>query len=132
LLEDGGYDGAFIPGVIQVAGADTPEDFTDDVYEEHLGGDGTAIIPITDTYPWSYNKNITFDASFIKLRELSLAYRIPTIAGINNATFSVYTRNLMLWNAAKIGIDPEGPFRPMVVHREIPQASSSRDMKDKT
>jgi len=110
-LDDGGNDGAFIPGVIQVAGADTPDDFSDDVYEEHLGDDGTAIIPITDTYPWSYNKNITFDASFIKLRELSLSYRLPKVLGIENANFAVYTRNLMVWNAAKIGIDPERAFQ---------------------
>jgi TonB-linked SusC/RagA family outer membrane protein len=110
-LDDGGNDGAFIPGVIQTAGADTPDDFTDDEYVEHLGGPGTAIIPITDTYPWSYNKNITFDASFIKLRELSISYALPKIIGISGANFAVYTRNLMLWNKAKIGIDPERAFQ---------------------
>jgi TonB-linked SusC/RagA family outer membrane protein len=111
LLDDGGSDGAFVPGVVQTAGADTPDDFSDDEYVEHLGGPGTAIIPITDTYPWSYNKNITFDASFIKLRELSVTYALPRIAGIRNANFSVFTRNLMLWNAAKIGIDSERAFQ---------------------
>jgi hypothetical protein len=105
------YDGAFIPGVVQTAGLDTPDDFSDDVYVEHLGGPGTAVIPIVDTYPWSYNKNITFDASFIKLRELSFSYALPNIKGIKNASISVYTRNLMLWNAAKIGIDPERAFQ---------------------
>lgn len=111
LLEDGHYDGAFIPGVVQVAGQDTPDDFSDDKYVEHLGGEGTAIIPITDTYPWSYNKNITFDASFVKLRELSVSYRLPDIRGVKNATIAVYTRNLMLWTAADIGIDPERAFQ---------------------
>jgi hypothetical protein len=110
-LDDGGNDGAFIPGVKQTAGQDTPDDYSDDVYEEHLGGPGTAIIPITDTYPWSYNKNITFDASFIKLRELSIGYRLPNIGGISDANIAIYTRNLMLWNAAKIGIDPERAFQ---------------------
>lgn len=110
-LDDGGNDGAFIPGVVQTAGANTPDDFSDDVYEEHLGGPGTAIIPITDTYPWSYNKNVTFDASFIKLRELSVTYALPRIGGIKNANFSIFTRNLMLWNAAKIGIDSERAFQ---------------------
>ncbi|MDZ7608156.1 MAG: hypothetical protein U5K79_21830 [Cyclobacteriaceae bacterium] len=108
---DGVYDGAFVPGVAQTAGEDTPDDFSDDVYEERLGGPGTEIIPITDTYPWSYNKNITFDASFIKLRELSISYKLPKIAGISNANFGVFTRNLMLWNAAKIGIDSERAFQ---------------------
>ena len=49
-------DGAFIPGVILQS---------DGTYKEHLGGAGTNVYPITDTYPWSFNKQITFDASFI-------------------------------------------------------------------
>ncbi len=108
-LGDGGTDGAFIPGVVQTAGADTPDDFSDDVYTENLGGPGTIFAPITDTYPWSYNKNITFDASFIKLRELSVSYSLPGLG--KGANFAIYTRNLMLWNAAKIGIDPERAFQ---------------------
>lgn len=108
---DQGNDGAFIPGVVQTAGADTPDDYSDDVYTEHLGGPGTTIIPITDSYPWSYNKNVTFDASFIKLRELSIGYKLPQIKGISSATVSVYTRNIMLYNAAGIGIDSERAFQ---------------------
>jgi hypothetical protein len=113
--ETGGYpladgnDGAFVPGVVQVAGADTP-DFGDDEYEEHLGGPGTFFYPITDTYPWRFNKNVTFDASFIKMRELSVGYRLPTIAGISNANVAIYTRNLMLWTKSQVGIDPERAF----------------------
>ncbi len=96
------YDGVFIPGVWQDA---------DGNYHEWLGGDGTQYVPITDAYPWNFNKQVTFDASFIKLREITLSYRIPNLFNITrNATFSVYTRNLMLWNAAKIGIDPERAF----------------------
>lgn len=109
-VDEDGNDGAFVPGVIQVAGADTPDDFSDDVYEEHLGGAGTNIYPITNTYAWSYNEQITFDASFIKLRELSLGYQIPDIGILRNATFAVYTRNIMLWTKADIGIDPERAF----------------------
>lgn len=105
-----GHDGAFVPGVIQVAGADTPDDFSDDVYEEHLYPTEGTLYPITDTYPWDFNQAITFDADFIKLRELALSYTIPQFAGIRNATVAVFTRNLMLWNKAKIGIDPERAF----------------------
>jgi TonB-linked SusC/RagA family outer membrane protein len=110
-LPDGYYDGAFIPGVIQTAGANTPNDFSDDVYKENLGAAGTVILPITSTYPWSYNRNITFDASFIKLRELSFSYSLPEMKGIKNASVSLYTGNLMIWTAAKIGIDPERAFQ---------------------
>lgn len=109
-IDDDGHDGAFVPGVIQVAGADTPDDFSDDVYEEHLGGPNTKIYPITNTYPWGFNEQITFDASFIKLRELSLGYQIPDFGVFRNATFSIYTRNIMLWTKADIGIDPERAF----------------------
>lgn len=104
-LTDGGttlYDGVFIPGVYVDANGE---------YQEWLGGDGTQYIPATDAYPWDFNKQVTFDASFIKLREITLSYRIPNLFGITrNATFSVYTRNIMLWNAAKIGIDPERAY----------------------
>ena len=96
------YDGGFIPGVIQNA---------DGSYTEHLGGAGTNIYPITDTYPWSFNQQITFDASFIKLREISLGYNIPNLFGLRNANISVYSRNIILWTAAKIGIDPERAFQ---------------------
>lgn len=109
-VDENGQDGAFVPGVVQTAGADTPDDFSDDVYEEHLGGANTEIYPITDTYAWGFNEQITFDASFVKLRELSLGYQIPDIGIIRNATFSIYTRNIMLWTKSDIGIDPERAF----------------------
>jgi hypothetical protein len=105
-----GNDGAFVPGVVQTAGADTPDNFADDVYEEHLGGPGTFFYPITDTYPWRFNRNITFDASFIKLRELSVGYRLPRVLGVSGANLAVYTRNLMLWTKSQVGIDPERAF----------------------
>jgi len=108
--DENGHDGAFVPGVIQTAGADTPGNFADDVYVEHLGGAGTNIYSLTNTYPWGFNEQVTFDASFIKLRELSLGYQIPNFGVIRNATFAVYTRNIMLWTKADIGIDPERAF----------------------
>jgi TonB-linked SusC/RagA family outer membrane protein len=95
-------DGAFVPGVIQQA---------DGTYKEHLGGPGTNVYPISNTYPWSFNQQITFDASFIKLRELSFGYNIPNLGGFRNANISVFSRNLMLWTASKIGIDPERAFQ---------------------
>src|SRR5690606_33457529 len=109
-IDENGNDGAFVPGVIQTGGADTPDDFSDDVYVEHLGGSETNIYPITNTYAWGFNEQITFDASFIKLRELSLGYQIPNFGVFKNASFSVYTRNIMLWAKADIGIDPERAF----------------------
>ncbi|REA59095.1 SusC/RagA family TonB-linked outer membrane protein [Dyadobacter luteus] len=104
---DGANDGGFVPGVLPIYDADK----NIIGYTEHLGGPGTVIAPITDGYPWSFAKQYTFDASFIKLREISLGYSIPNIGPFRNATVSVFSRNIMLWTAAKIGIDPERAFQ---------------------
>lgn len=101
-VDENGSDGAFIPGVIEVSPG---------VYEEHLGGPNTKIYPVSDMYPWSYNQQITFDASFVKLRELSLGYDLPRLWGLRNAHFALFSRNIMVWTAAKIGIDPERAFQ---------------------
>ena len=57
-----------------------------------------------------------FDASFIKLREVSLSYTLPASfvqrLKMQNASISLYSRNIMLWTAAKIGVDPELAFQP--------------------
>lgn len=104
--------GVFNPGVIaqyNEAGQITG-------YTENLGGPGTKIIPYGDNYPWDFSRAAMFDASFIKLREVSLGYELPgnfvKRLGLQSANFSVYSRNIMLWTAAKIGIDPEMAFQP--------------------
>lgn len=103
--------GVFNPGVI----AEYDDDGNVIGYVENLGGPETKIIPYGDNYPWSFTKAATFDASFIKLREVSLGYSIPTTLikrfGLQAASLSVYSRNIMLWTKAKIGIDPETAFQ---------------------
>ncbi|MEC3881974.1 SusC/RagA family TonB-linked outer membrane protein [Parapedobacter sp. 10938] len=101
-LPDGLWDGGFIPGVIQQ---------DDGSYVEHLGEAGTNLLRITDMFPWGYNKQVTFDSDFFKIREISLGYSIPKVGGLRNVHVSVYTRNLIIWTKAKIGIDPERAFR---------------------
>ena len=105
-------NGVFNPGVI--AQYDSKGNITG--YEENLGGPDTRIIPFGDNYPWSFTRAATFDASFVKLREVSLGYEIPKDIvkklGLEAANFSVYSRNIILWTAAKIGIDPETAFQP--------------------
>ena len=104
--------GVFNPGVI--AEYDAEGKITG--YTENLGGTGTKIIPYGDNYPWSFTRAATFDASFIKLREISLGYDLsgPIVKklGLQNANISVYSRNIMVWTASKIGIDPESAFQP--------------------
>ncbi|WP_373511410.1 SusC/RagA family TonB-linked outer membrane protein [Persicitalea sp.] len=84
-------------------------------YTENLGGPGTKYIPYGDNYPWSFTRAATFDADFIKLREVSLAYNLPPAftkkLKMQNASVSLYSRNIILWTKAKIGIDPEMAFQ---------------------
>ena len=105
-------NGVFNPGVI--AQYDSKGNITG--YEENLGGPKTRIIPYGDNYPWDFTRAAMFDASFVKLREVSLAYELPSNVvkklGLQAANFSVYSRNIILWTAAKIGIDPETAFQP--------------------
>lgn len=84
-------------------------------YTENLGGKDTKYIPYGDNYPWDFTRAATFDASFIKLREVSLGYDLPSgfvkRLGLQNANVAVYSRNIILWTKAKIGIDPEQAFQ---------------------
>lgn len=104
--------GVFNPGVI----AQYDENGNIIGYVENLGGAETKIIPYGDNYPWSFTKAAMFDASFIKLREVSLSYALPSSfvqrLRLQNASISLYSRNIMLWTAAKIGIDPEMAYQP--------------------
>lgn len=105
-------NGVFNPGVI--AQYDNKGNITG--YEENLGGPDTRIIPYGDNYPWDFTRAALFSASFVKLREVSLGYEVPSNVvkklGLQAANFSVYSRNIILWTAAKIGIDPETAFQP--------------------
>ncbi|MEN8117238.1 MAG: SusC/RagA family TonB-linked outer membrane protein [Bacteroidota bacterium] len=102
-------DGVFMPGV---------EGYYDDngnfiMVAEHLGEEGTPLIRYQDFYGWSFTRNATFDADFIKLREISVAYDLGSIKsfGIQNASLSLYSRNIILWTKAGINIDPETAFQ---------------------
>lgn len=102
-----GYDGVFIPGVI--AQYDGDGNLTG--YREHLGEDGTVLYPASSQFSWNYNQQVTFDSDFLKLRELTIGYDIKGIKKISNLRVSLFTRNIMLWTKAKIGIDPERAFQ---------------------
>lgn len=107
-----GNYGVFNPGVI--AQYDEAGNITG--YIENLGGEGTKYIAYSDNYPWDFMNVATFDASYIKLRELSVSYDLTgnwlKNLGINGGSIGVYTRNLILWTKAKIGVDPELAFQP--------------------
>ncbi|MFI2744316.1 SusC/RagA family TonB-linked outer membrane protein [Zhouia sp. PK063] len=81
------------------------EDFTD--IPRHVAvEDGSRN---TDYYV--YGDSNVISASFIKIRDINLIYRLPKTlykaAGINQITVRGQISNLMLWKANKYGIDPE-------------------------
>jgi len=117
-------DGAFIPGVIaQYDGSGNITGYTENLGEQipseqnPPGSPGTTwVYPFAAVNtPWDFTEAATFDASFVKLREIALSYSIPSDVisrmGIQSARVSVYSRNIMLWTKAGINIDPETAFQ---------------------
>ncbi len=103
------HDGVFMPGV--VGHYDDNGNFIAE--RENLGGPNTPTIRYQDYYGWSYTRCATFDADYIKLREISLTYQLPSFTkAIRNFSVSLYSRNIILWTKAKINVDPERAFQP--------------------
>ncbi|WP_321331036.1 SusC/RagA family TonB-linked outer membrane protein [uncultured Bacteroides sp.] len=83
-----------------------------DGIDVNTGQKNTIAVPVRQ-YVQSYydNDNIaTFDASYIKLREVKLGYKLPrkwlSSTPFQNVSFSAYGRNLFLWTDVP-NIDPE-------------------------
>lgn len=112
------YGGVFVPGV-RASGFDTNGNPTG--YIENLGQNinqpnGTQILPFAGATAWSFTRAYLFPASYLKLREIVISYALPAkvikAAKLQNASVSIYSRNIILWTAAKINIDPENAFQP--------------------
>lgn len=62
-------------------------------------------------YYWSYNERSTFDATYVKLREVSLDYtfdkKVLNRLPVTSLTLGLWGRNLYSWTAADQGFDPE-------------------------
>ncbi len=105
-------DGVFVPGVVAVTDAQGKV-----TYVENLGENNPIpMVPYAVSYPWGFAASSTFDADFVKLREISLSYQFPRrvmerIGTIKDLSLSVYSRNIMLWTKAKVGVDPERAFQ---------------------
>jgi TonB-linked SusC/RagA family outer membrane protein len=117
LTEDGITlnDGVFMPGVQgQYEGEGENRKFV--MERENLGDEKTPMNRYQDFYGWSYTRNATFDADFLKLREIAIAYKLPKSflekIRCQSGSVSLYSRNIILWTAAKINIDPELAFQP--------------------
>lgn len=100
-------DGAFVPGVYMDG----------DDYVENLGGPNTRYDYYADavTNNWGFARMSMFDASYIKLRELTINANLPrtwaTNLKLQGISVGVYTRNVILWTKAKAGVDPELAFQ---------------------
>ena len=102
-------DGAFFPGVYDDGNGGYVENLGDmnltklDNYEDAV------------TAGWNFARMSMFDASYIKLRELTITAEIPrrfaNSLKLQGVSFGVYTRNVILWTKAKAGIDPEAAFQ---------------------
>lgn len=111
------YGGLIIPGVVE--DPNNPGEYIENLGENILNLDPsnpnyTLTRPATAINPWNFIQSITFPADYVKLREVSLSYSFPDEwmkkIKIQGATISVYSRNIMLWTKAGIGIDPEKAF----------------------
>jgi len=106
------YDGTFAPGVM----GHYDENGKFILEHENLGGPGTVFLPYVVSFPWDIGEKRIFDADYVKLREVSLSYRLPNKTaermGLEDINFSIYSRNIMLWTKASgFGIDPERAFQ---------------------
>ncbi|MHA4809417.1 SusC/RagA family TonB-linked outer membrane protein [Flavitalea flava] len=102
-------DGAFFPGVYDDGSGGYVENLGDmnltklDSYEDAV------------TAGWNFARMSMFDASYIKLRELTINCELPrswsTALRLQGMSLGLYTRNIILWTKSKAGIDPEQAFQ---------------------
>jgi TonB-linked SusC/RagA family outer membrane protein len=105
-------DATFAPGV--TGHYDDNGNFV--LEQENLGNEGTTFLPYVVSYPWDIGEANLFDADYIKLREISLNYRLPSniaqLIGMEDVNFSIYSRNIMLWaKDSDLGVDPERAYQ---------------------
>ena len=71
----------------------------------------TSIAEARSTIYYQYANINSFDASYAKIREITLAYSLPQnlvrLIHAEGLTFRAQVSNLMLWKANGLGIDPE-------------------------
>lgn len=74
-------------------------------------GDQSTNVSRRDVTYYTRGQLNVLDASYVKLRDLTLAYRLPEFLTkkirANDISFNVQLSNVLLWKANKRGIDPE-------------------------
>lgn len=117
------YGGLFAPGVYENRDNDGNligyiENLGENILAKDANGKYIGTVPMlyAVSNPWDFTEPTLFSASYIKLRELSLTYALPksllSSLRMQDISFSVYSRNIILWTKAKIGIDPENAYQP--------------------
>lgn len=117
------YGGLFIPGVYATSfdANGNPTAYAENLGENIMGVDpnnpnATYPLPYAAANPWDFMEHSMFSASYLKLREISLGFQIPQNFAarlhLQNASVAVFSRNIILWTAAKVGIDPENAYQP--------------------
>ena len=121
---DGGItfnDGAFYPGLYLDANGR---------YVENLGDPNlTKFDYYTDaitTPTWDFARMNIFDASFIKMREITISVELPSRFAnslkLQSISVGIFSKNIILWTKAKVGIDPELAFQ----YQTNPQGNGSQ------
>lgn len=110
------YGGVFIPGVYEGKDANGDPILIENLGENLTGKNGTKTLPLAGATTWSFARPFLYDASYLKLREISFTYDLPSAfvrkMRMEKLSVSVFSRNIMLWTKAKINIDPEQAFQP--------------------
>ena len=103
-------DGAFYPGVYD----DGSGGYTENLGDPNLTKLDNYEDAVTNG-PWSFGRMDMFDASYIKLRELTINAQLPrkwsSALKLQGISLGIYTRNVILWTKAKAGVDPELAFK---------------------
>ncbi|MCE5345194.1 MAG: SusC/RagA family TonB-linked outer membrane protein [Bacteroidales bacterium] len=105
-------DACFNAGVRQVVSGGVK------TYVENLGGANTKWLDPYNANRYAnrpFPNRYLYDATYVKLREIALTYRIPRKFNekmhIYNSSLSLIATNIFEWTAAGIDIDPERAFK---------------------
>lgn len=96
-----GRAGMVVPGIVKSTGLANAKEITAETYWQAVGG------------PYAVGEAFIYDATYIKVRELSLGYVIPKrilnkLKVIKNARVSIYGRDLFYLKKDTPGTNPEG------------------------
>ncbi|MGN6417475.1 MAG: SusC/RagA family TonB-linked outer membrane protein [Pseudobacter sp.] len=107
-----GAAGSFVQGNVHAEFANRWQQAGDEAFTDIPSWVSTSTLNAArETAYYTQGDRNVLDASFIKLRDISFSYDLPSavnrLCHISGATFRVQMNNIMLWKANKYGIDPE-------------------------